>query len=139
MAEGIDAISPVGAYGSISDHGSGRRNKQGSGSKPPERAPGGTETSAEGAAGATDAAGTTDAAGAETLQQAVQQINEHLAFLNRALELRVDAGTGLTVAVIRNVQTGELLQQIPAEDPAQLAQMLSAWSRGGSVLLDLIA
>ncbi len=135
MAEGIDAISPVGAYGSISDHGSGRRNKQGSGSKPPEPVPGGTEPSAEGSG----TAGAAGAAGAETLQQAVQQINEHLAFLNRALELRVDADTGLTVAVIRNVQTGELLQQIPAEDPAQLAQMLSAWSRGGSVLLDLIA
>ncbi len=132
MAEGIDAISPVGAFGAMDDRGSGGRHKHGSAAN----------RDASPSAGA-EAAATAPSAAAppspETLQEAVQQINERLAGLNRALELRVDPGTGLTAAVIRNAQTGELLQQIPAEDGIQLAKMLSAWSHGDSVLLDLIA
>lgn len=69
----------------------------------------------------------------------MKQINAHLAQVNRTLELRTDAGTGLTVAVIKNAWTGEIVQQIPTEDSIQLAQMLSAWADGGNVLLDLIA
>lgn len=132
MAEGIDSINRIGAAGALDDRDSGRRNRQRSDGKPAEAAPAGTAASA-------DASGVAGTASAETLEEAVQQINEHLALLNRTLELGVDADTGLTVAMIRNAQTGELLQQIPAESSTQLAQMLSAWSHGDSVLLDLTA
>jgi uncharacterized FlaG/YvyC family protein len=131
MAERIDPISSIGAYGSMEERGSGRRNKYGSAPTHPESPPAVKEASAE----ATNAA----APSPETLQSAVQRINEHLASLDRALELRKDAATGLTTVIIRHVHTGEILQQIPAGNGAQLAQMLTSWSYGGNVLFDLIA
>ena len=55
------------------------------------------------------------------------------------LQLNVDAGSGLTVATIRNSQTGEVLGQFPSTDSIHLAQMLAGWSSGKNILLDLIA
>ncbi|HEY3786296.1 MAG TPA: flagellar protein FlaG [Steroidobacteraceae bacterium] len=75
----------------------------------------------------------------QEIQTAVQQVNIHLATVNRVLELHVDAATGLTIATIRNAQTGAVLQQIPSTDSVHLAQMLAAWSPGKNVLVDLIA
>jgi uncharacterized FlaG/YvyC family protein len=131
MAERIDPISPLGAFGSMEDRGSGRRNKQGSAATHPDSSPALRGASADASRAA--------APSPETLQSAVQQINEHLASLDRALELRTDSGTGLTTVIIRNVRTGEILQQIPAGNGTQLAQMLASWSYGGNVLFDLIA
>ncbi|MGB6451234.1 MAG: flagellar protein FlaG [Steroidobacteraceae bacterium] len=132
MASEIGGIRPIGTPGSMPDLGSGRRNKQGSAEKRPDPAPVEVETSAE-------ASSVAEPSSPQTLQSAVKQINAHLAQVNRTLELRTDAGTGLTVAVIKNAWTGEIVQQIPTEDSIQLAQMLSAWADGGNVLLDLIA
>lgn len=132
MASEIGAIRPIGTPGSMPDLGSGRRNKQGSEGKRPDPAPAGVETAAE-------APSVAEPPSPQTLQSALQQINAHLAQVNRTLELRTDSGTGLTVAVIKNAWTGEIVQQIPTEDSIQLAQMLSAWADGGNVLLDLIA
>lgn len=75
----------------------------------------------------------------QEIQAAVRQVNVHLATVNRVLELHVDAATGLTIATIRNAQTGAVLQQIPSTDSVHLAQMLAAWSPGKNVLVDLIA
>ncbi|HET9391211.1 MAG TPA: flagellar protein FlaG [Steroidobacteraceae bacterium] len=75
----------------------------------------------------------------QEIQAAVREINVHLATVNRVLELHVDAATGLTIATIRNAQTGAVLQQIPSTDSVHLAQMLAAWSPGKNVLVDLIA
>ncbi len=75
----------------------------------------------------------------QSLQSAVDQVNAHLATVNRVLQFRVDAETGLTIATISNAQTGEVLQQIPGTDIVHLAQMLAAWSPGRNVLVDLIA
>jgi hypothetical protein len=55
------------------------------------------------------------------------------------LELGVDAGSGLTVATIRDSQTGDVLEQYPGTDSIHLAQMLHGWAAGKNILLDLIA
>lgn len=76
---------------------------------------------------------------AQEIQDAVKQANDRLAKSGRVLQLNIDAGTGLTVATIKNSQTGEVLGQFPSTDSIHLAQMLAGWSSGKNVLLDLIA
>jgi flagellar protein FlaG len=76
---------------------------------------------------------------AQDIKAAVDQANANLASSNRVLDFRVDAATGLTIAMIRNSQTGAVLQQIPGTDIIALAQMLAGWSPGKHMLLDLIA
>jgi flagellar protein FlaG len=75
----------------------------------------------------------------EAVQRAVDQINAHLAGVDRILALKVDPGSGYTVAQISDATTGEVLQQIPTEDGIRLKQMLSRWSHGGNVLMDVEA
>ena len=75
----------------------------------------------------------------EAVQRAVDQINAHLAGVDRILALKVDPSSGYTVAQISDAATGEVLQQIPTEDGIRLKQMLSRWSHGGNVLMDVEA
>ena len=75
----------------------------------------------------------------QEIQAAVDQANANLSSSNRVLDYRVDAATGLTIATIRNSQTGAVLQQIPGADIIALAKMLAGWSPGKHMLLDLIA
>jgi uncharacterized FlaG/YvyC family protein len=76
---------------------------------------------------------------AQEIQDAVNLVNDRLSSVNRVLELNVDAGSGLTVATIKDSQTGEVLEQYPSTDSIHLAQMLAGWSSGKNILLDLIA
>lgn len=76
---------------------------------------------------------------AADVQAAVARANANLASSNRVLDYRVDAATGLSIAIVRNAQTGALVQQIPGADIIALAQMLAKWSPGKHLLLDLIA
>jgi uncharacterized FlaG/YvyC family protein len=76
---------------------------------------------------------------AQEIQDAVNQVNDRLSGVNRVLELGVDAGSGLTVATIRDSQTGDVLEQYPGTDSIHLAQMLAGWVGGKNILLDLIA
>jgi uncharacterized FlaG/YvyC family protein len=76
---------------------------------------------------------------AQEIQDAVSQVNDRLSSVNRVLELGVDAGSGLTVATIKDSQTGEVLEQYPSTDSLHLAQMLAGWASGKNILLDLIA
>jgi uncharacterized FlaG/YvyC family protein len=69
----------------------------------------------------------------------VARANANLASSNRVLDFRVDAATGLSIAMIRDAQTGAVVQQIPGADVIALAQMLADWSPGKHVVLDLIA
>jgi len=85
------------------------------------------------------AAAPASAPSSQDVQDALQRINEHLASVNRVIDLQVDPETSLTIATVRNSNTGEVLQQYPAEDSLHLAQMLASWSHGGNILLDLIA
>jgi uncharacterized FlaG/YvyC family protein len=76
---------------------------------------------------------------ARALQTAVTQANANLANYNRVLDFGVDAGTGLSVATIRDAQTGAVLQQVPGTDMLHLARMLADWSPGKTLQLDLLA
>ena len=76
---------------------------------------------------------------AQEIQDAVSRVNDRLSSVNRVLELGVDAGSGLTVATIKDSQTGEVLEQFPGTDSIHLAQMLAGWASGKNILLDLIA
>jgi len=73
------------------------------------------------------------------ISEAVAAANANLASSDRTLEYRVDAATGISVATIRNSQTGVVLQQIPGTNILALARMLAGWSPGKHMLLDLIA
>lgn len=73
------------------------------------------------------------------ISNAVAAANANLASSNRTLEYRVDAATGISIATIRNSQTGVVLQQIPGANIIALARMLAGWSPGKHMLLDLIA
>jgi uncharacterized FlaG/YvyC family protein len=73
------------------------------------------------------------------LAAAVSAANSNLAAYNRVMDFTVDSGTGMSIAFIRNAQTGEVLQQIPSTDMVQLAQMLRDWSPGKNLILDLTA
>jgi len=76
---------------------------------------------------------------AQELQAAVQRVNDRLSNYSRVLELNVDAASGLTVATVRDSQTGQVLQQFPGTDALHLAEMLAQWAGGKHALLDLIA
>jgi uncharacterized FlaG/YvyC family protein len=76
---------------------------------------------------------------AQEIQSSLDQVNERLAAVGRVMTLNVDAGSGLTVATIRDSQTGEVLEQFPSTDSIHLAQMLAGWASGKNILLDLIA
>jgi uncharacterized FlaG/YvyC family protein len=76
---------------------------------------------------------------AQDVQTAVAQINAHLASVDRVLSLKVDPGSGYTVAQISNSVTGEVLQQMPTADHIQLERMLARWSHGGNILMDVEA
>jgi len=78
-------------------------------------------------------------ASAQDVQAAVNRANANLATYNRVLDYSVDAITGLTIATIRNSQTGAVVQQIPGPDMVHLAQMLANWSPGKNLHLDLLA
>src|SRR3569833_2892619 len=73
------------------------------------------------------------------VSEAIAAANANLSSSNRTLEYRVDAATGISVATIRNSQTGVVLQQIPGTNILALARMLAGWAPGKHMLLDLIA
>jgi uncharacterized FlaG/YvyC family protein len=76
---------------------------------------------------------------AAEVSDAIAAANANLSSSNRSLEYRVDAATGISIATIRNSQTGVVLQQIPGANIIALARMLAGWSPGKHMLLDLIA
>jgi len=75
----------------------------------------------------------------DDLASAVSAANSNLATYNRVLDFKVDSESGLSIAIIRNSQTGEVLQQIPSPDMVKLAQMLRDWSPGKNIMFDLQA
>ena len=75
----------------------------------------------------------------QEIQSSLSQVNQRLASIGRVMTLNVDAGSGLTVATIKDSNTGEVLEQFPSTDSIHLAQMLAGWASGKNILLDLIA
>ena len=123
MVEESESIGSIGAIGSADSEPSYH-------SAPSTPAPASTVTIAQQSARQPSA---------QDIQDAVSQVNERLSGVNKVLELGVDAGSGLTVATIRDSQTGEVLEQYPSTDSIHLAQMLQGWAAGKNILLDLIA
>lgn len=76
---------------------------------------------------------------AEEINSAIAVANANLSSSNRTLDYRVDAVTGISIAMIRNSQTGVVVQQMPGADIIALARMLADWAPGKHMLLDLIA
>jgi len=122
QSEGLGPIGGIGAADSALSYGAG----------PSVRSAGTTAATTVGRQSAREPS-------AQEIQNAVDQVNSRLASVNRVLELNVDAGSGLTVATIRDSQTGEVLEQYPGTDSIHLAEMLAAWSSGKNILLDLMA
>jgi uncharacterized FlaG/YvyC family protein len=137
--EDIGATGSFGALGE-SDFGSSFPAPT-SAPRPATNAPSASAAAAAAAAAASAAATpvVTKQPGAQEIKAAVDLANANLATSNRVLDFRVDAATGLTIAMIRNSQTGAVLQQIPGADMIALAQMLADWSPGKHMLLDLMA
>lgn len=75
----------------------------------------------------------------QEIDSAVAAANANLASSDRMLDYRVDPATGISIAMIRNSQTGAVLQQIPGADIIALARLLAEWAPGKHMLLDLIA
>jgi uncharacterized FlaG/YvyC family protein len=73
------------------------------------------------------------------IQDVINRVNNNLAGTSRVLDFGVDPVTGMSIATIRNSQTGVVLQQIPGTDMVNLARMLEGWSAGKNILLDLLA
>ncbi|MEJ0007425.1 MAG: flagellar protein FlaG [Steroidobacteraceae bacterium] len=126
MTEEAGSISAVGAMSSMDDYVSTQDNA------PAPHAPVDQSASVGGGSGATPPPSP------QVVQSALAQINAHLASFDRILSLKVDPGSGYTVAQISNSQTGQVLQQFPTEDRIQLERMLARWSaaHGGNVLMD---
>ncbi len=76
---------------------------------------------------------------ATRVNDAIAAANANLASSNRTLDYRVDAVTGISIATIRDSQTGVVLQQVPGADIIALARMLADCAPGKHMLLDLIA
>ena len=126
MTEGIDAIGPVSGIGAIDVGGA----PAGAPSTPSPSGASGVPPPRQSSAPPPPPA---------TLDAALKQINAQLSDSGRAVELRVDAATGLTVAAVLSTQTGVVIQQFPSEDVLRLAEMLNGWAHGKGSLLDLIA
>jgi uncharacterized FlaG/YvyC family protein len=96
-------------------------------------------STAEASVAAASAAKPTKPPSSQEVASAIAKANANLANSNRQMDFRVDAATGVGIVVIRNSQTGVVLQQIPGADILALARMLADWSPGKHMLLDLIA
>jgi uncharacterized FlaG/YvyC family protein len=75
----------------------------------------------------------------QEIATAIAAANANLKTSNRELDYRVDAATGISIALIRNSQTGVVMQQMPGADIIALARMLADWAPGKHMMLDLIA
>ncbi len=73
------------------------------------------------------------------IEQSVGRINARLVAADRALFLRFDPQTGVHVAEVTNIATGQVLQRIPSRDLRYLAELLQSWADGDSALVDLTA
>jgi flagellar protein FlaG len=70
----------------------------------------------------------------EQVKAAAKQIEAYLKSVGRELEFRVDDDTGRTVITVRDVESGEVIRQIPGDETLRLARLLGAYSQA---LIDL--
>jgi flagellar protein FlaG len=65
----------------------------------------------------------TAATATPSIEAVAQRLEAYMKSVSRALEFRVDAGSGRTVISVRDSDTGELIRQIPSEEVLRLSQM----------------
>jgi len=89
-----------------------------------------------------------DVVDAQTLKAAVQQIDSYVRNLGRSLAISFDESSGSYVVQVQNMETKELIRQVPSEDVLRISQAIedrnSALSlmgeRGaGGLFLDALA
>lgn len=57
------------------------------------------------------------------IEAVASRLESYLRSVGRAIEFRVDNGSGRTIISVRDAETGELIRQIPSEDALRLAEM----------------
>ena len=72
----------------------------------------------------------------EALKSAAEQIESYLRSIGRQLEFRIDEETGRTVISVLDLETGDLVRQIPSEETLRLARALGTQL---NVLIDQLA
>ena len=72
----------------------------------------------------------------EEVEKAAQQLEAYMRSIGKQLEFHVDESTGRTVTTVKDVNTGEVVRQIPNEETLRLARTLGAASHA---LVDLEA
>ena len=70
------------------------------------------------------------------INAAAKQIESYLKSVGRQLEFHVDNSTGRTVTMVKDLNTGEVIRQIPTDETLRLARFLGTAS---SVLVDVEA
>jgi flagellar protein FlaG len=58
------------------------------------------------------------------IDAAAKQIESYLKSVGRQLEFRVDNSTGRTVTTVKDLNTGEVIRQMPSEETLRLARFL---------------
>jgi uncharacterized FlaG/YvyC family protein len=137
MAE--EEISATGQFASLSSAGFATSYQTPDGSASQKADASSAQNAAGSSAVVADAAPAAKQPTAQEIDAAVAAANANLSSSNRQLDYRVDAATGISIAMIRNSQTGAVLQQIPGADIIALARLLAEWAPGKHMLLDLIA
>ncbi len=61
----------------------------------------------------------------ESLNEAVQQLNNYVQSINRNLEFNIDTDSGKTVVKVIDATTEELIRQIPNEEALVIANQIS--------------
>lgn len=64
-------------------------------------------------------------ASTEQLKAAVDQANDFIKPFNGSLQFQIDKDTGITVVKVLDVDTKEVIKQIPSEDMLNLAKALN--------------
>lgn len=61
---------------------------------------------------------------AEEMQSAVSKLNDYIQIVRRNLQFSVDEDTGRTVVKVMDVETEEVIRQVPSEEALKLAKHL---------------
>jgi len=66
-----------------------------------------------------------DVVDAQTLKAAVQQIDSYVRNLGRSLAISVDESSGSYVVQVQNMETKELIRQVPSQDVLRISQAIA--------------
>ncbi|MBF0469836.1 MAG: flagellar protein FlaG [Gammaproteobacteria bacterium] len=100
---------------------------------------GGSESRSEVRNGSVDAVRRPSAAakddGVESVDMAVQRLNDHVQKMDRTLNFSVDQDSGRSVIKVTDSVSGDLIRQIPSEDILRVAQWVADMRESSGGLL----